>query len=122
MKTKIAFSLFFFIFSFSVFAQEKTNEQMAEEMTKHMKSQIDFNDENYDKIYQINLDFVSQTAELKSDTQLGKIEKVKKLKELDENRDKQLKEVLTEEEYKKFQDNKSENKKTMKERFGQSRK
>ena len=122
MNTKIALSLFFFIFSFSIFAQEKTNEQMAEEMTKHMKSQIDFNDENYDKIYKINLDFVSQTAELKSDNQMGKIEKVKKLKELDENRDKQLKGVLTEEEYKKFQNNKSENKKTMKEKFGQSRK
>ena len=118
--TKILFVSIALLFVNQTFSQENTLEDKAATLTQNMQEQIGFSDEVAEKVYDINLEFVTKTDELKqSDT--SKFKKFKSLKKLDENRDKALKDVLTKEEYETFKKNKSENRKTFKEKIKESR-
>jgi hypothetical protein len=101
------------------YAQEKTPEEKATALTKDMKSKIGFNDDAYTKIYPINLHFLKETDILKKEE--SKAEKFKKLKQLDEDRDTELKKILTEEEFKKFKDYKTKNRKKFKDNYRERR-
>jgi len=120
MSYKILTLIAFMFFTNIIFSQDKTNEEKASEMTKQMQTQIGFNDETYAKVYEENLNFVTNTQELKQ-SDATKIEKFKSLKKYDETRDKALKEILTEEEFKLFIENKSKNRQSFKERLKASR-
>ena len=108
--------MFFAIIGYS---QEKTLEDKATILTKDMKAKIGFNEDAYTKIYPINLHFLNEVETLKK--KASRAEKFKKLKQLDEQRDTELKKILTEEEFKKFKDYKIENRKKIKNRFSEGR-
>lgn len=119
MKNVLLLLSVFFV-NIGIFAQEKTTEEKATQLTERMKEQIGFSDETKEKVQEINLGFAKKTEEIKAGSS-SKLTKVKELKTADEERDAKLKEVLTEEEYKKFKDKKSDNRKEMKERFKANR-
>ncbi|WP_053971413.1 hypothetical protein [Mangrovimonas sp. ST2L15] len=102
------------------YAQDQTPEEKATALTENMQEQIGFSDETYKKVYEVNLTFATKTQSLKTQD-LSKMKKFQALKDLDEERDTSLKQILTEDEYDAFQDHKKENRKTMKEKFKASR-
>ncbi|MDK2772641.1 MAG: hypothetical protein KYX68_10510 [Flavobacterium sp.] len=117
---KIIILLLMLIVNIVTFAQEKTADEKATELTKKMKEQVGFKDEVTEKVQAVNLEFVKKTEEIKA-SDSGKMSKMKEFKAADENRDTKLKEVLSEDEYAKFKDKKSDNRKELKERFKANR-
>lgn len=117
MKKIFFTALFFTLISSNIgFSQNKSAADKAKDLTEKMKSQINFSDDKFEKINTINLAFFEKTETLKSSGE-SKMSKMKSLKKLDEERDEQLKNVLSEEEFKAFKENKSENRKAFKEKF-----
>lgn len=102
------------------FSQEISNEDKAIEMTQNMQEQIGFSDEAYAKVYDVNLEFVNKTQELKQ-RDVSKFKKFKALKKMDDKRNKDLKDVLTKAEYELFEKNKSDNRKAFKDRLKDTR-
>lgn len=98
------------------FSQNKSAVEKAKDLTEKMKTQINFSDDKFDKVNAINIVFFEKTDALKSSGE-NKMNKMKSLKKLDEERDEQLKNVLSEEEFKAFKESKSENRKAFKEKF-----
>lgn len=98
------------------FSQDKSVEEKAKDLTEKMKTQINFSDDKFEKVNAINIAFFEKTESLKSSGE-SKMNKMKNLKKLDEEREEQLKNVLSEEEFKAFKENKSENRKAFKEKF-----
>src|SRR5690349_6786645 len=119
MKMKIMrlalLSLLFLSVQF-IYAQDKSNEERAKMLTEWMKENLSLRDDQYEKVYNINLAFVNKAAQVRNSGG-GRLGKARKLKGADGDRDKMLKGVLTEEQFKKFKDQKAENKKEMKKRM-----
>ncbi len=108
MKNSILIIMGFLFLGGHAFSQDKSNEEKVTDVTKQMQSQIGFNDETYTKVYDVNLEFVTKIEKLKNSDDF-KITKFRALKEYDEKRKKDLKSVLTKEEYKEFEKHRSEN-------------
>ena len=100
----------------SVYAQEKSNEERAKTLTEKMKGNLSLQDEQYGKVYTINLAFVNKATQVRNSGG-GRLGKARKLKDADGERDKMLKGVLTGEQYKKYKEQKAENRKEMKKRL-----
>lgn len=115
-KTTALIITAFFLFIGSSFAQNSKKEQGAKALTDTMKTQLSLNDDQYKQVYAINLDFISKVAAVKQDGD-SKMAKFKKLKAMDEDRDAALQKILTDDQFKDFQDFKQENRKEMKARF-----
>lgn len=107
--------------SISMSSQElNTIEEKAADLTSKMQEAIGFSNENKDKVYDINVDFLSKMQSLKLEED-SKIKKFKGLKQLDEKRDKALKEIFNKEEFESFEKFKEENKETIKQKFKAAR-
>lgn len=105
----------------SILAQvSKTNEQRALQRTDSLKTILQLNEEQYPKVYAINLEF-AQNADpiVKSDA--SKISKLKQLKPLDEKRDASLKTVLTKEQFELYIKKKKEHRKSVRENYKNSK-
>lgn len=110
-----------FVLSFGVlYGQDKSNEERAKMLTEKMKKDLTLNDDQYEKAYTINLAFINKMTQLKNSGG-GRLAKARKLKDADGERDKMLKGVLTDEQYKKYKEQKSSNREEMKKRAGQRR-
>jgi hypothetical protein len=107
--------VFFLVFSLNANAQDRAREG-AKKVTDNMKEQLSLNDSQYAKVQQINLEFLQKAAE-NQESGKSQIEKQKKHKQLDDDRDKKLKSVLSEEQNKKYVATKIENRKKLKEYF-----
>jgi Na+-transporting NADH:ubiquinone oxidoreductase subunit NqrC len=118
MKIRLLLSLFLFV-SVAVFAQS-TPEEKAKALTDRQKNQLTLTDDQYRKVYDINLDFINKLGAVKEDGG-GKMAKFRKLKELDKSRDASLQKVLTDEQFKKFQTVKQETREEMKEKYKESK-
>lgn len=119
MKTKIMRLALFTLLVLSmqfIYAQDKSNEERAKTLTERMKQNLSLNDDQYEKAYTINLAFVNKATQVRNSGG-GRLGKARKLKEADGERDKMLKGVLTEEQYKKFKEQKAENRKEMKKKM-----
>lgn len=103
------------MFAFNVAAQDKAAEG-AKAVTAQMKEQLSLNDSQYSKVYGINLAFLQKAIENKGSGKT-KVDKLKRLKALDEERDTKLKSVLSDEQYKIFTANKAENRKKIRQHF-----
>jgi hypothetical protein len=101
-----------------IFAQDKTNEERAKALTQKMKENLSLKDDQYEKVYTINLAFVNKATQVKESSG-GRLGKARKLKDADGERDKMMKGVLTEEQYKKYKEQKAENRKEMKKRYNE---
>ncbi|WP_129582993.1 hypothetical protein [Flavobacterium cyanobacteriorum] len=115
IKKIFGIMLAFALFTINAVAQDKAAEG-AKAVTANMKEQLSLNDSQYTKVYAINQDFLKKAMENKT-TAKTRIEKAKRLKALDEERDAKLKSVLTEEQFKIFVANKAENRKKIRQYF-----
>lgn len=124
MKEKKLFVLLFTVFAFAMaipaVAQDKSNEDRARALTDHMKEKLLLSDEQYSKVYNINLSFVNKTSGLRNSGG-GRLAKARKLKDADGERDKALKGVLTDEQYKTYKSQKEENREEFKKRLKERR-
>ena len=123
MKKTISITLIALVLliSSTITAQEKqkTPEEKATLMTQTLKEQIQFSDETEEAVYEINLKFVNDLSAVK-DKDISKYKKAQELKALDQERNAALKEVLTEEEYKLYEDNKPKNRRALRDKFKSS--
>lgn len=107
-----------FISMSAVYAQDKSNEEWAQMLTENMKKDLSLTDDQYEKAYTINLAFINRASQIRNGDG-GRLGKARKLKSANGDRNKMLKGVLTEEQYKKFKAQKSENREEMKKRYEQ---
>lgn len=119
MKMKImCASLVFLFVSVAAIAQDKSNEDRAKLLTENMKKNLTLSDDQYEKAYTINLVFVNKVQQVRNGGG-GRLAMARKLKSADSERDRMLKGVLTEEQFKKFKEQKSANREEMKKKFEQ---
>jgi hypothetical protein len=118
MKMKIVLTVMLFVLMNALYAQDKSNEERAKMLTENMKKNLALADDQYEKVYTINLVFVTKASQIRNSSG-GRLGKARKLKSADGDRDKMLKGVLTEEQHKKFKAQKAENREEMKKRYEQ---
>src|SRR5688500_11910549 len=118
MKMKIVLTVMLFVSMNALYAQDKSNEERAKMLTENMKKNLALADDQYEKVYTIDLFCVSKASQIRN-SGCGQLDKARKLKSADGDRDKMLKGVLTEEQYKKFKAQKAEDRKKMKKRYAQ---
>lgn len=75
-------------------------QQSAREISNQMKDQLALNDQQKNKVYIVNLDFLKKTFE--NNKNPDKAERNKKQRGLEDQRDAKLKSVLNEKQYKVF--------------------
>ncbi len=103
----------------SVWAQSHmTEEQKAEAKARYMayKEKLNLSDEQAVKVDEINKAYFAKLAELKNSDE-GKRAKYRKLKDLQSDKDKKMKEVLNEDQYKQYKEFQAEMEKEIKERM-----
>jgi len=100
------------MFTTAALAQDKTAENLTK-LNDHMKTQLSLNDSQYAKVNDINRVFVTKAKESEK-SNANKLDKAKKIKALEADRDSKLKSVLTEDQYKIFIANRGENTKKLK--------
>lgn len=83
-------------------AQQKTPEEKAKMMSDKMKTELVLNDEQYQKVQEINLDFATKTKDIKKEGS-DKSAWIEKIKPLEEERTTALKGVLTPEQFTKYE-------------------
>ena len=98
-------------FTVNAAAQDKAAEG-ARAVTSNMKDQLNLNDNQYTQLYAVNLDFLQKAIENQA-TGNTKVEKGKRLKELDDERDAKLKSVLNSDQFKKYLATKTDNRKKL---------
>ena len=107
----------FMLVSVSSFSQNKphkTPEEKAKMMSDKMKTGLALSDDQYQKVQTINLDFANKTSAVPKDG--DKSAWMSKMKECDEARSKSLKEVLTADQFTKYESMKKEMRGKMKEK------
>lgn len=100
---------------------KKTPEERAKMMTDRMKEKLVLTDAQYTPVYNIHLKYAKKNEELKQSTE-DKKAKGQKFQALQTEKDKELKTVLTDEQYKKYQALKQEKKDEMKEKAKEKKK
>ena len=100
------------MFTTAALAQDKAAENLTK-LNDHMKTQLSLNDSQYVKVNDINRVFVTKAKESEK-SNANKLDKAKKIKALEEDRDSKLKSVLTADQYKIFVANRGENTKKLK--------
>ena len=113
MKTFLLSAMAMLFFTVAGNAQDKMAER-AKTMTDSMKVKLSLTDDQYKKVYEANLGFVSQMKEGRK-AEGTKEDRVKRRKEMAAQRDERLKAILTPEQFTAFQANKKQNRQRMKE-------
>ncbi|MFD2600623.1 hypothetical protein [Flavobacterium suzhouense] len=102
-------------FTLNASAQDRSA-NAAQRMTDNMKAELSLTDAQYAKVLDINKDFTAKSAEARK-ASTDKAAVGKSVVSLNEEREKQLKAVLTEEQYKNYLLKKDEKKKMARQRF-----
>ncbi|ANI88064.1 hypothetical protein A9P82_01285 [Arachidicoccus ginsenosidimutans] len=105
---------FCLLIGIQTFAQQDST--ATKKLTDKMKTELSLTDKQYSEVYAINQNFISQLQALQSSGG-GRFAKLKKMKSIANNRDKQLKQILTSEQYQAFEKNKAANREKMKEAY-----
>jgi hypothetical protein len=100
------------MFTTTALAQDTSAEGITK-LNDHMKVQLSLNDSQYAKVNDINRVFVQKVGDSEKGN-ASKLDKAKKVKALEAERDTKLKSVLTEDQYKVFVANREENTKKLK--------
>ena len=111
LRSLITTLALFLVFTVTVNAQDKVQEG-AVKVTAHMKSQLSLNDGQYTRVLAINKDYLQKVTDNPGATT---VEKAKKKKVYDEERDEKLKSVLNASQYKIYVANRSSNARVYKE-------
>lgn len=112
--------------SFASNAQEAERETMSPEeraskLTTWMKNNLQLTDEQEKSVQEINLKYAGKTEELRNSSE-SKGQKFKKLKSYNDDKDKELKGLLTAEQFKTYQAKKEEVKEEFKAKASEKRK
>lgn len=104
------------LFSQTLSAQEAkmSSEEMAQNLTEIMKEKLSLNDQQYTNIYSINLNYIKKNKELQNSSE-GRMSKFRAFKSNQKAKDKELKSVLSNEQYNEYQQLKEKLKKEFKE-------
>jgi hypothetical protein len=107
--------------------EEIKTERMAELQTQMMRTQLDLTDEQVPKVYQINYKYAKMMKAnmgkaKESDRKRGKAKAMKEAKSDSAEKDKELKGVLTEEQYKVYEQNKQEMQAAIREKMQEKKK
>jgi hypothetical protein len=122
MKKLLASLLFLCCAGFvQVKAQHTDKKQIAQRITDTMTVRLSLSNEQIPKVLTINETFTGQAAVIKGEGD-GKLAKLKKLKAIDKERDESLKGVLTGAQFKKYLEQKKENREEAKQRFKEMKK
>jgi hypothetical protein len=92
---------------------QDTPAEGIKKLNDHMKVQLSLNDSQHAKVSDINRVFVQKVGDSEKGN-ASKLDKAKKVKALEAERDTKLKSVLTEDQYKVFVANRTENTKKLK--------
>lgn len=105
----IAFLLIVVCFSsaFSQTATESTPEERAQRWATWMKEQLALSPDQETKAHAINLKYASQNEDLKTST-AGRRDKFRQLKSRDNDKDAELKEILTADQFQQYQQKKKD--------------
>lgn len=119
MMSLIAFLIFSFASSAQSAKTEKTPEERAKAITEKMKTTLELTDEQYKKIYDINLKYATNNNEI-IHSPSSRMSKLKSLKATNKDKTKEIKPVLTEAQFNQYKamqkELKSEAKKAYKEK------
>lgn len=112
MKTKSIAFRFFFTFCAAVgmflttAAQttdtKMTAEERAQKLSDKMKTELSLTDEQYEKVKAVNLKYAKKNDEIRNGSG-GKLSKYKSIKSSQSDKKKEMKAILTEEQYKKYE-------------------
>lgn len=91
-----------------------TPEQRAQIQNDWMNDNLRLTNEQLEKVSELNLEYAQKMEEVK--TIQGKLDKLKKAREIADEKDKRLKQVLTKEQFDLYQEKKSELRKMARER------
>lgn len=98
-------------------AQEgSTPEQRAKTLTEKMKTELTLTDSQYDKVYEVNLKYAVKNQEILKGSG-NKLSKFKSLKSTNEDKSDEMKNLLTEEQYKKYEELQKEQRQEAKKNF-----
>jgi predicted ATP-grasp superfamily ATP-dependent carboligase len=100
----------------AVQAQDAEKTTVAKRLTDSMTVQLSLTEDQVPKVLAINQDFSTKAAAIRSEGG-GKMDKLKKVKAANSERDKALKAILTDEQFLEYKANKKENKALAKERM-----
>lgn len=108
------------IFSCALSTKAQTTRQLSDEQKKELKAkteayhaELNLTDEQQPKFDEINLQFAEELSKLKRDSG-SKLSKYKKFKELNDERNRSMKEILTDDQYKIFKEHQQEVRKELK--------
>lgn len=130
MKTVVAALIVCFVSIVSLAsAQEKmeefmtstTPEERAQMQTDHMKEKLVLTENQVPQVHEINLKYARKMQDAYN-AGGGKLQKLKRVKGVSQEKDKELKRVLTSSQYAAYESNKEEMKAKMKERAKERRK
>lgn len=107
--------------------EEIKTERMAELQTQMMRTQLDLTEEQLPKVYQINYKYAKIMKEnvqkmKESERRRGKAKAAKEAKSDSAEKDKELKDILTEEQYKVYEQNKQEMQAAIREKMQEKKK
>jgi hypothetical protein len=100
----------------AVHAQDGEKVTVAKRLTDSMTVQLSLTEEQVPKVLAVNEEFSSKAAGIRNEGG-GKMDKLKKLKAANSERDKALKAILTDDQFLEYKANKKENKALAKERM-----
>ncbi len=109
-----------FLFTSSAMAQHafsdnKTPEERAKVQTEWMQTELSLDSTQIEKVYQINLKYANKLDGIKNSSE-DRMQKFKKFKALSSDKDKDLKKVFSNEQFKIYQKKKDELRSKMKNR------
>lgn len=114
-------SIFFFrtlIMAAGLFVSSQTHAQQdssaARKLTDKMKIELSLTDQQYNQVYNVNQHFITGVKSLQSEGG-RKLAKFKKMKFIGDERDRQMKQILSAEQYQQYLENKAENREKLKE-------
>ena len=90
----------------------------ADDQLKHLTKRLNLSDDQQTKIKPILEDQQNQMQQLRADNSTSREDRWKKMREIHENSDNQIKSVLNEDQQKKFEEMREEQRSRMKERMG----
>lgn len=120
VKTTAAAVVMLLAVTTTVSAQDRVKSDRGKRQADVMKTELSLNDDQYNKVVEINNEFADKAKETKqtsiADQKEARIERAKAVKALNEEKDAKLKTVLTEEQYKTYLAKKEERKNNLQQR------
>ena len=94
---------------------ETTPEERAEMKAKNLQEKLSLSEDQYQQVHEINLKYANKMQNIYSADQ-GKLQRLKSMKALSEDKDREMKQVLSSQQYEAYREEKEKMKEGAKER------